>query len=250
MANDLSFIRETVSPEELPEEARAALADPSPAGDAQRLRLALEWLHEEGLPVNERYAARLLEPGASHADPDSMYELGMCYRWGDGGVWADPDTALMWLKKAADAGHAGAAEVVSAFSGAPMMLLMSAVSGIDPFTGARGDFVKWYKSRELTLGFYRKACDGDAEAQYELARQLENLRHVGPFRGDIRESIRWYTAAARSGVSDAAFNLAMIYRSGKGLDGPDPEAALKWMRLAAALGDREAASLTKQWMEE
>jgi uncharacterized protein len=59
-----------------------------------------------------RAAARWYRLGARRGDPESQYDLGFMYLLGEG-VAADPTRGLAYLKHAANAGHSGAARLLS-----------------------------------------------------------------------------------------------------------------------------------------
>jgi hypothetical protein len=54
------------------------------------------------------------------------------------------------------------------------------------------------------------------------------------------EAARWWREAADQGLSQAQFNLGMLYEQGEGVTADYQEAA-RWYELAAAQGDRNAA---------
>jgi TPR repeat protein len=54
------------------------------------------------------------------------------------------------------------------------------------------------------------------------------------------EAARWWREAADQGLSQAQFNLGVLYEQGQGVKVDYSEAA-KWYELAAAQGDRNAA---------
>ena len=145
-----------------------------------------------------------------------------------------------------DKGHEKAKDLVEHFNSpsGKQILMESAISG------AEGYGTKWYKSKTFVDGYYKLAEEGNAEAQYELARQLEYPNHVGPFVADINESIKWYEQAASNGVIDAMYNLSMIFCNGKLGTPVDKEKALYWMRMAADHGDAEAKTLVEKWSNE
>lgn len=58
------------------------------------------------------YACYYYEMAAEKGDADAMFNAGMCYRWGEGGVYVDIDKAMYWFKKAAANGHDNAREIV------------------------------------------------------------------------------------------------------------------------------------------
>lgn len=187
----------------------------------------------------EIFAASFLEFAADLKHVDAMYNLGMCYRWGNGGVYADPDEALKWFRKAAENGHEKAQELVDRFDSeqGKFILLYSAMSG------AEGEGTKWYKTKAGVDMYYERAQNGDAECQYELARQLANPARLGPFKYNIKEAIHWYTEAANNGMIDAMFNLGNIYRNGALGEPRDLALAKKWFQKCADAGDAEAQHL-------
>ncbi len=183
---------------------------------------------------------------------EGMYLLGVCYVRGVGGVLAEYEPALEWLKKALEGGCEDAREMVKLLESpqGPVALLTVA-------TMADGQYGKcWYRSRVMVDGFYERAEAGDAECQYELARQLADPRHIGEFSYDIEKAIYWYTRAGENGVVDAMFNLAKIYWLGsqapKGFVGyaPDLAKAKEWFSRCAAAGDAEAASILETHFRE
>lgn len=194
------------------------------------------------------FAYEFFEKAARQGHVNATFAIGMCYRWGECGVWADPELAIEWLSKAAELGHEKAKDVVKYYGDekGKMMLLQSAMSGVNGYGS------KWYVSEEAVNMYREQAESGDGESQYELARQLANASHIGPFYYDIDEAIKWYTKAGENGVVDAWFNLAMIYYEGsvaplgfKGC-GVDLEKAKYYLEKCAELGDEEA----KQILEE
>lgn len=192
-------------------------------------------------PENTVYAAEFLQKAAEKGHVLAMYDLGMCYRWGDGGVYAEPEEALAWFSKAAEAGNENARSLMAHFGSeqGKLTLLMSAMSG------AEGQGTKWYKTKAGVEMYYQEARAGNGECQYELARQLADPRHVGPFKYDIEAAVHWYTEAGNNGVIDAMFNLAQIYLKGAGTIEADKAKARAWMEKCAQAGDAEAAGLLK-----
>lgn len=192
------------------------------------------------------YAAEFFREAAeTYGSADAMYELGMCYRWGDGGVYADPEDAVFWFKKAAEKGHAKAKTVAAQFDTdqGRAILLMSAMNS------AEGQGARWYRTRIGMDYYYEQAKAGNAESQYELARQLADPSHFGPFRYNITEAISWYTKAAEQGVVDAMFNLGQLYKAGApGLE-PDRDRAKQWFLRCAEAGDAEAKQIIEAWKE-
>ncbi len=79
----------------------------------------------------------------------------------------------------------------------------------------------------------QEALQGDAEAQWELARALYAGRGVAV---DNAEALRWLQEAAGQGHGDAQHHLGFVYSQGVlGVSQDDSEAA-KWWRKAAEQG--------------
>ncbi|MBP3371432.1 MAG: sel1 repeat family protein [Clostridia bacterium] len=182
------------------------------------------------------FGAEFLEYAAYAGNTEAKYELGMCYRWGDGGVYAEPQKALHWFGRAAEDGHEKAAQLVEQFSSEEGMWIMF----LSAISGAQGEGSKWYKAKLGVEEYYAMAQEGNGEAQYELARQLADPTHIGPFKYNISEAVKWYTQAAQNGVVDAMVNLAVIYLEGRPGVEADPECAMQWLKKAADAGDAEA----------
>ena len=51
-------------------------------------------------------------------------------------------------------------------------------------------------------------------------------------RGDFVEAVKWYRKAAEQGLSQAQYNLGVMYAEGRGVEQNDAE-AVKWYRKAA-----------------
>jgi TPR repeat protein len=78
------------------------------SGDtAAEHQLAQMYAVGDGVPRDEKEAARWLERAARHGDADSQYEMGVALREGRGTV-QDDSGAFAWLQSAADAGNAQA----------------------------------------------------------------------------------------------------------------------------------------------
>jgi len=64
------------------------------------------------------------------------------------------------------------------------------------------------------------------------------MRGLGVEKDPVRAA-RLYRQAAEGGYAKAAFNLALCYEQGQGVE-EDPQAAVTWFGLAADLGDDKA----------
>lgn len=171
---------------------------------------------EEDQVASWRHAERWLIVAGEAGVGDAMFLLGTAYLRGanDRGIREDRDTALRWLERAANKGHAAAQTV-----------LARAIAASDP---------------ERAASLLRSASGaGDPDAAFSLGRCYEEGSGT---KVDHRQARRWYREAAQGGVTDAAVKLALMYRRGDG-GAPDPEAAEAWLRWAADRGDGEARRL-------
>lgn len=78
-----------------------------------------------------------------------------------------------------------------------------------------------------------KANQGDAEAQYDLAKLYYNGTGVSQ---SYEEAAKWYRKSAEQGFAKAQNNLGVCYINGEGVPQSDTEAA-KWISMAAEQGN-------------
>ena len=83
---------------------------------------------------------------------------------------------------------------------------------------------------------FRKAAQGDAAAQYEIA---EDYYFGDSVSQDYSEALKWFLKAAEQGHPRAQSNVGMLYALGRGAE-RDCVEAFKWISLAAAKGDKSA----------
>lgn len=76
-----------------------------------------------------------------------------------------------------------------------------------------------------------RALQGDAEAQYDMAKNLETGR-IG-LRKDLVQAEYWYRKAAEQGDPFAQAGVAILYQFGKGVKADLVEACM-WYTLASA----------------
>ena len=92
-----------------------------------------------------------------------------------------------------------------------------------------------YFGRRISF-IQKRAEQGDAEAQFQLARYYywgwETER-------DPAKAVEWYTKAAEQGNESAQFNLALCYEYGCGVE-KNLIKAVEWCRKAAAQGNESA----------
>lgn len=202
-------------------------------------QIGLYLLSKEVHPAYAIYAHEFFEEAIQLGSIDAIFELGMCYRWGDGGVYADGETAMEYFRQAAKLGHQKAQVIVQGYDNPEgiNILTMSAMNN------AEGQGACWYKVKYAVDYYYEQAKNGDGECQYELARQLSNPSHYGPFKFNIQEAIYWYEQAAQNKIVDAMYNLGNLYLKGyKDLE-VNKEKAYYYFKMCADHGDSEAKQI-------
>jgi len=101
------------------------------------------------------------------------------------------------------------------------------------------DGVAAYEQKDYAtaLAKFRSAAQqGVSEAQYNLALMFEDGKGVAQ---DYKEAVRWYQLAAKQGFAEAQHNLGVMYSDGRGV-AQDYKEAVRWYRLAAKQGDKTA----------
>lgn len=82
-----------------------------------------------------------------------------------------------------------------------------------------------------------QALGGVAEAQHDLAA-IYTAGHGGVAQ-DYKRAAYWFEKAAKNGIANGAYNLAVLYHQGLGLDA-DLNKAVQWYKAAATMGHPEA----------
>ena len=159
---------------------------------------------------------------ADMGDPEGMYNLGVCYEYGEGGLTedeVDEVKAVEWYQKAAEAGYAAA-----------MWDLGYAYRwGEGGLTRDEAKAVEWY----------RKAAEaGDARAMCSLGYAYE-FGQWG-LTEDKAKAVQWYRKAAEAGDARAMYNLGYAYEYGQGGLTKDEAKAVEWYKKAKA-GSLKAA---------
>ena len=178
---------------------------------------------------------------AENGDIHCMNELAVLYLDGDDETDPDPEEAVYWFRKLAEAGE----------SNGMFSLALHYAKGF----GVERDFEKaayWMgeaakagdtdaprseeKYRKMAASL-QKAEAGDAEAQAILARgfmELGNsLSQAGPGK-DYEESVKWAKRAVDQGNGDAMWTLALAYQHGRGVD-EDMDTAIEYYTKGAEI---------------
>src|SRR5690349_11700365 len=108
-----------------------------------------------------------------------------------------------------------------------------APANLRPSTAAASPTAKGASSAQAEFArVMNLAEEGDAAAQLQLAVFYRSGRGIAR---DDQAAIKWYRAAADKGLAEAQFELGKVYDTGFG--GPrDPFEAVRWYRLAAQQG--------------
>lgn len=167
-------------------------------------------------------AASKLQPLAEAGDPEAQYLLGHMLDLGLG-FEPDPRKALAWWLKAADKDYP------PALHRAGLAYLQG--RGVDPDPQRGVDLL-----RQAAFWGYHPA-----EASLGQALLVNTL---GP--GYVPEAIRWLSCAAEGGDREAAELVGVVFANGTEETVPDLVQAVKFLRLAEALGSPAAAAFLRQ----
>ena len=165
----------------------------------------------------EAYDFSLLAPilmyrrAAELGDPEGMYNLGDIYEDGKGEVTKDEEEAIVWYRKAVEAGHGKSAKALAHI----------------------------YKDKDeaMTVEWYRKGIElGDSCCMYNLGWSYAYGK--GGLTKDEAKAVEWYRRSAKVDTSCGCGMVALGISYEEGKDGlsVDKKQAVKWYQKAAALG--------------
>jgi TPR repeat protein len=203
-----------------------------------------------GLAQNRAQAAHWWEKAARAGHVAAASDLGGVLLAGEG-VAPDPVAALPWLQQAADAGDATAqwnlgGMYVSAAGGlaqdreqALAWCHKAADQGFAPALATLGVLYAHLGQSDKALHYLQQAAQaGDPEAQYNLALMYRSGK--GTAR-NLERAFEWLCQAAEQGVASAQSKLGVAYGAGEGV-AADPIEAHKWLLIASRRGDAVAAA--------
>lgn len=172
-------------------------------------------------PQKEPEVMKAVHNRAADVGPTTLFDLGMQYYEGWGGSPKNYDKAVLWFRRAAEAGH--------------MLAQFNLGVCYDEGIGVALD------QRQSLAWFLRAAEAGYAEAQSAVGRHYFNGEGV---RQDKQRALMWYRRAADAGHVRALLKLAVCYETGDGVavDEKRSLALYKQVELAAAAGSVEAIS--------
>lgn len=168
-------------------------------------------------------------------DKNAMFRLYLQYRYGVG-TKVDSEIAYMWLKRASEQGHGGAAKEIKDYH---VSATAKDPNGEMMFRLARK--MKEEGSVNDAIGLYRKAVDmGFSRAKPELAELLYRSDDLM----DRLESVRLGYESAVMGDKDGMFRLYLQYQYGVGVKKDLPVSEM-WLKKAADAGHGTASKLVR-----
>ena len=212
-------------------------------------------LREAGEAGSRRWAA-----AARAGAQIGMAMHGFCLANGLGGP-ADDKRAVEWLRKAADAGFAGATNSLGLAYAFGRGVPASATEAVRWYrTGAEAGFAPAMASLASAYlrgagaaaddkeawKWYRKAADaGNAVAMFNVGWMAQYGRGT---KADEKEAVAWYRRGADKGNGGAAASLGYMWEFGKGTP-KDAAEAVRWYRRGAELGSSVGAT-NLGWLTE
>ena len=177
----------------------------------------LKSLHDTTYYLEARHL-QLLAPilmyrrAAEMGDPKGMYNLGVYYEYGKGGLTKDETKAVEWYQKAAEAGNTTAMN----------SLKYAYLYGQGGLTKDEAKAVEWCK---------KAAEAGEARAMYELGHAYKYGQ--GGLTKDEVKAVEWLKKAAEAGETVAMDTLGDAYLNGRWGLTKDEAKAMEWYQKVA-----------------
>ena len=178
---------------------------------------------------------------AEDGDLDMMDRLAVLYANGDDETEPDPEKAVYWFRKLADAGvsngmfnlglyYAKGLGVGRDLQKAAYWMKRAAENGDD-------DGAALAEKYEKANADKKKAEEGDAQAQADYAGFLMEIGlSMGRDDAELyKEAVEWAERSAGQGNPAGMWVLALAYEHGRGVE-EDKEKAIEWYRKGADLG--------------
>ena len=180
---------------------------------------------------------------AEDGDENCISELVMLYTNGDNETKPDPQKAVYWLQKLADAGNAVGMFNLGLYTakgfGTNRDLAQAAEWMEKAAQAGDEDAPEVAKQYRKMVDDLKKAEAGDAQAQSDVAiafMQLGNsLDPAGPGK-DYEDSLFWAKKAEKQECPDAMWVLALAYQHGRGV-AADEKKAVSYYEKGAQLGN-------------
>ena len=178
-----------------------------------------------GVTKNQAKAIELFIEAAEKGYVEAQYKLGTCYFYGYG-VTKNEREGIRWYTKAATQGHMESIVKLGE--------CYSLGSGVD-------------KNPELAIQWYEKGAQmGDVEAMYGLASCYNDTNSAYK---DKKKALEWFTKASELGSAKAAHAVGTFYEYGIEVS-KDYKKALEWYLKAANQGDYFAQYTVGTFYEE
>jgi TPR repeat protein len=225
-----------------------------------------------GVPRDRVVAVKWFKLAAEQGNVNAQYNLAQAYAKG-AGIELDLEAAMKWYSSAAKQGDEAALKsfkLVKAYTAQilskeadkrktsrkaatdlsnkkqvmpvitkmepPQTLQKTLVAKMTKVAPDRfDDALKAYQNADYAkarLLWTKLAQDGDADAQYNLANMYRNGRGGAL---DFKLALKFYSLAAQQGLRRAQFNLGNLYMHGRGVD-QDYKKAIEWFERAAETG--------------
>ena len=182
-----------------------------------QFKLGMYYLKGQSVARSPQTAFNWFNKAAQQGVAGAQFNLAMMYEKGDG-IAPNLNTALRWYESAANLGNANAQQNL----GIKYLL---------------GEQVPEHTHKALDL-ITRAAGSGLRNSQLLLG-QLYQSGYEGKIIVDMAKAEQWYLRAAKQGVADAQYQLALILRNKHNQAG----AANFWIQQAAAAGHQDAIRL-------
>ena len=180
----------------------------------------------DGVAKNPQQALFWTRKAAEAGDAGAQYDLSTYYYQGINGVPEDEAQFIHWTTAAANGGHPSA----------QYNLGLSYYQGSNGLPKNLPESVKWFRMA---------AEQGDPDGQTDYGT---SLWHGDGVAVDHPEAVRWFRKAANQGHADGQFWLGNAYRRGLGVEF-DVDQARFWLRKSAAQGHENAPGLLR-FMDE
>jgi TPR repeat protein len=188
-------------------------------------------------------------PISAESDPESLFQEGMRYQYGEDGTKTDDEKALKYFLAAAERNHAEAQLELAYLLGengdaeeSDQWILRSASLGFGPALrylamhsdSSEEECDEWFlEAREW---YEPRAMAGDAKCQFEYAEMLLGRTYD---RECKKEGRRWLLASAEQNFREACMRLGYMNLRSEVTEQSTRD-GIRWMSRAADLGDAQA----------
>jgi len=189
---------------------------PSEVNSSEQIEGIVATFSELGIQIVDDDDPEEKSPQSADQDAEKQFDLAVDYDL-DG----DYKQAVVWYRKAAEQGDAGAQ--------------VNLGNAYDFGEGVQ-------KNAKQAVAWYRKSAEqGHVRAQVNLGNAYDFGEGV---RKNAKQAVAWYRKSAEQGHAIAQFNLGVHLYYGEGLV-QDYDQAMRWWRMAAEQGDLDAAEFVR-----